>query len=90
MFGGKKADMSYENISTIMFVDPEVAAVGANEQTLQRKKIPYKVATYSYALVSRAIAMGATEGFVKLLVSNDDDMKVLGIFSHSSSPPASS
>eukprot|EP01102_Stenamoeba_stenopodia_P013265 TRINITY_DN4282_c0_g1_i1.p1 TRINITY_DN4282_c0_g1~~TRINITY_DN4282_c0_g1_i1.p1 ORF type:complete len:215 (-),score=38.83 TRINITY_DN4282_c0_g1_i1:25-669(-) len=79
MFGGKTEPMSYENISNIIFVDPKVAAVGANEQTLQRKKIPYKVSCYSYELVSRAIAMGQTEGFVKLIVSNDEKMQILGI-----------
>jgi len=34
---------------------------------------------YSYSLVGRAIAMDKTNGFVKLLVSNDDYMKILGI-----------
>ncbi|MDD2942314.1 MAG: NAD(P)/FAD-dependent oxidoreductase [bacterium] len=71
--------MSYQNVSTIMFLDPEVAAIGLNEKMAQEKRIPYKVATYSYSLVNRAIAMRATEGFVKLLVTNDSEMKILGM-----------
>jgi dihydrolipoamide dehydrogenase len=44
-----------------------------------QQKISYKVAVYSYRLVSRAIAMKATDGFVKLIVSNDDEMNILGV-----------
>ncbi|MBL4687739.1 MAG: NAD(P)/FAD-dependent oxidoreductase [Nannocystaceae bacterium] len=77
--GKNNAALSYQNISTIMFLDPEVASIGLNEQQAQKKKIPYRVARYSYALVSRAIAMRATEGFVKLLVTDDDDMRILGM-----------
>ncbi|MCO4763282.1 MAG: NAD(P)/FAD-dependent oxidoreductase [Myxococcales bacterium] len=79
MYGEVPAALSYENISAIMFLDPEVASVGLNELQAQRKRVPYKVAVYSYALVNRAIAMRATQGFVKILVSNDDEMRVLGI-----------
>jgi len=62
-----------------MFLDPEVAAIGLNEQSAQRKRIPYRVAVYGYGLVNRAIAMRATDGFVKLLVTDDDDMRILGM-----------
>lgn len=76
-----KADgaLSYENLSTIMFLDPEVAAIGLNEQAAQRQRSPYRVAVYDYALVNRAVAMRATDGFVKLLVTDDDEMKILGM-----------
>jgi len=71
--------MSYDNISTIMFLDPKVSAVGDNEQTLQKKKIEYKIAVYHYSLIARAIAKGKPTGFIKLLVSNDEEMRILGI-----------
>ena len=71
--------LTYENISSIMFLDPEVAAVGLNELQAQEKGIPYKVAVYGCSLVNRAIAMRNTTGFIKLLVSNDDEMKILGM-----------
>ena len=72
-------DVSYEDLSTIMFLDPEVAAIGLNELQARSQHIPYRVARYSYALVNRAIAMCATEGFVKLLVTDDREMHVLGM-----------
>ncbi len=79
MYGKVDKPLSYENISSIMFLDPEVAAVGLNELQAQKKKIPYKVAVYGYSLVNRAIAMRSTEGFIKLLVTNDDQMHILGM-----------
>lgn len=77
--GVSSGALSYDNISTIMFLDPEVASIGLNEQKAQEKKIPYRVARYNYSLVSRPIAMRATDGFVKLLVTDDDDMRILGM-----------
>ena len=72
--------LSYANLSTIMFLDPELAAVGLNELQAQEKKISYRVATYGYALVNRAIAMRETDGFVKVIASDDEgDMKILGM-----------
>ena len=69
----------YNNISTIMFLNPEVAAVGMNEQEARAKKIRYKLAKVDYGTIARAIAMRKTDGFFKILVSDDDDMKILGM-----------
>lgn len=69
----------YENISTIMFLSPEVAAVGLNEQKAEELKIPIRVSKVDYSTIARAIAMRKTTGFFKIIVSDDDDMKVLGM-----------
>lgn len=69
----------YENISTIMFLNPEVAAVGINEQQAAQQKIPIRVSKVDYSTIARAIAMRKTNGFFKILVSDDDEMKVLGM-----------
>jgi dihydrolipoamide dehydrogenase len=71
--------LTYENISTIMFLQPEVSGVGANEQTLAKKNLPYRVATYNYNFINRAIAMRSLKGFYKILVSDDDEMRLLGM-----------
>jgi len=86
----KKSDYipDYSQMSTLMFFKPEVAAVGANEKILQSKNIPYKAAYYSNKLVNRAIAMRNTNGFVKILVSNDDKQRILGM--RAAGPQASS
>jgi dihydrolipoamide dehydrogenase len=80
--------LDYSHMSTLMFFKPEVAAVGANEKMLQAKKIPYKAAYYSNKLVNRAIAMRNTNGFVKILISNDEHQRILGM--RAAGPQASS
>jgi dihydrolipoamide dehydrogenase len=79
MFGAPKRELVYENISTIMFLNPEVAAVGLNETQARKKKISYRVAQMNYRYVNRAIAMSRVDGFFKILVSDDDEMKILGM-----------
>jgi dihydrolipoamide dehydrogenase len=79
MFGVRKPPMSYSNMSTVMFFKPAVAAVGLNEKGCQARKIPYRVARYSNAMLSRAIAMRATKGFVKIIVSDDRKQQILGM-----------
>ncbi|MFC1642946.1 dihydrolipoyl dehydrogenase family protein, partial [Myxococcota bacterium] len=72
MFGTNVWPLNYRNMSTVMFFKPAVAAVGLNEQMCRSKGIAYRVAVYSNALLTRAIAMRSTDGFVKLIVSRDD------------------
>ncbi len=79
--------VDFSTLPTIMFFKPIVAAVGMNEKVLQEEKIAYKVVYYSNELVNRAIAMRNTKGFVKLIVSNDDEKKILGM--RASGPQAS-
>jgi dihydrolipoamide dehydrogenase len=76
---GKPKELVYENISTIMFLNPEVASVGLNETQARKKKIPYRLASMHYRYVNRALAMHKLDGFFKILVSDDDEMKILGM-----------
>lgn len=79
MFGKKRWPLNYDNMSTVMFFHPPVAAVGLNEKECRRQNIPYKVAYYSNALCNRAIAMRATHGFVKIIASDDEQLQILGM-----------
>lgn len=79
IFGNKKERLSYDNICTIMFLDPEVAAVGINEKHCLKHNIPVKIVKLDYSVITRAIAMRKTEGFFKIIVTNDDEMKILGM-----------
>jgi dihydrolipoamide dehydrogenase len=82
MFGLDPHPIRYQALSAIMFLNPEVASVGLNEQQAREQKIPYQVGVVANALVNRNIAMRATRGFVKLLASrNEPDKpgKLLGL-----------
>ncbi len=79
MFGHHVKPLVYNNISTIMFLNPEVASVGMGEQEACEKGITVKVAKIDYSCIARAIAMRKTNGFFKILVTNDEEMKILGM-----------
>jgi dihydrolipoamide dehydrogenase len=79
MFEHKKEKLVYDNVCTIMFLQPEVAAVGLNEQQCIEQNIPVKVVKIDYSVIARAIAMRKTQGFFKIIVTNDDEMKILGM-----------
>lgn len=79
MFGQKTKPLSYKDVSTIMFFQPAVAAVGMNEKSCRQKKIPYRAAYYSNALLPRAIAMRAMNGFVKIIATDEEKPKLLGM-----------
>lgn len=79
MFGPTIKPLSYKNISTIMFLNPEVASVGMSEQDLNAKGIAHKVVKLDYSTNARAIAMRKTKGFFKIIVTNDNGMRILGM-----------
>ena len=60
-----------------IFTDPELAHVGLDETTAQRRGIPVRVARLEMARVLRAIAIGETRGFMKMLVDPKSD-RILG------------
>lgn len=79
MYGATAEPISYDNVCTIMFLDPEVAAVGLNEQQCIEKGLSIKVVKLHYSCIARAIAMRKTEGFFKIIVTDDDQMRILGM-----------
>lgn len=79
MFGPTIKPLTYKNISTIMFLNPEVAAVGMSEQECNAKGIAHKVVKLDYSTNARAIAMRKTKGFFKIIVTNDNGMRILGM-----------
>ena len=60
-----------------MFTDPELARVGLNETQAKARGIAYRLAKMPMAYVFRAIAIGETRGFVKMLVDAESD-RILG------------
>jgi dihydrolipoamide dehydrogenase len=71
---GLKSEVDYLAIPAVCFTDPELATVGLNEQ--QAKDEGYEVSSgkFPYAANGRAIALDATEGFVKLVARKEDGL----------------
>ena len=79
IFKKNSSAINYNNICTIMFLQPEVASVGINEKKCIEDNIPIKVVKLDYSCIARAIAMRKTQGFFKIIVTDDKDMKILGM-----------
>lgn len=79
MFSDDTTALNIDNVCTIMFLQPEVALVGMNEQECVAKNIPIKVVKVDFSVIARAIAMRKTQGFFKIIVTNDDEMRILGM-----------
>jgi pyruvate/2-oxoglutarate dehydrogenase complex dihydrolipoamide dehydrogenase (E3) component/uncharacterized membrane protein YdjX (TVP38/TMEM64 family) len=79
LFGGlKKFKADYTVIPAATFIEPEVARVGLNEREAKAQGLAYEVTRYALAELDRAIADGATEGFVKVLTVPGKD-RILGV-----------
>jgi pyruvate/2-oxoglutarate dehydrogenase complex dihydrolipoamide dehydrogenase (E3) component len=60
-----------------MFTDPELARVGLNETEARKRGIAYRLAKMPMAGVLRAVTLGETRGFLKMLVEGESD-RILG------------
>ncbi|SES04869.1 Pyruvate/2-oxoglutarate dehydrogenase complex, dihydrolipoamide dehydrogenase (E3) component [Vreelandella subterranea] len=78
LFGELKSfAVDYRFMPAVTYVQPEVARVGLNEKEAIDKGIAYEVTRYAMAESDRAIAEGATQGFIKVLTVPGRD-KILG------------
>ncbi|MFZ2752788.1 MAG: FAD-dependent oxidoreductase [Lysobacteraceae bacterium] len=63
----------YRVVPAATYTDPELARVGINEREAKARKIAVEVIVHPFSALDRAIAEGATEGFVKVLVAPGKD-----------------
>ena len=69
---GRKRSARARPLPYCVFTDPPLARIGLSEGQAQEQKIPYRVATMPIRTIGRAQHTGATLGFWKVLVGNDD------------------
>jgi dihydrolipoyl dehydrogenase len=75
---GQKPHVNYDLIPGVVYTQPEIATVGASEDSLKKDGIKYKVGKFPFMANGRARVSHGTEGFVKLLADADTD-RVLGV-----------
>ncbi|SDL10404.1 dihydrolipoyl dehydrogenase family protein [Natronincola ferrireducens] len=78
ILNNKNVIMNYKELPRAVFTIPEIAGVGFQEWELIEKKIPYRKGYYNFADTWRGFSKDIKEGFVKVLVAEDD--KVLGLW----------
>lgn len=74
---GKHGHVNYGVIPGVIYTTPEVANVGATEESLKAEGRAYKVGKFMFMGNGRAKANFAGEGFVKILADKDTD-RILG------------
>jgi len=78
LFGELKSfAVDYRYMPAVTYVQPEVARVGLNEKEANAQSIAFEVTRYAMGESDRAIAEGATQGFIKVLTVPGRD-KILG------------
>jgi pyruvate/2-oxoglutarate dehydrogenase complex dihydrolipoamide dehydrogenase (E3) component len=60
-----------------IFTDPELARVGMSESEARKLEISYRVATIPMTKVRRTVTLSETRGFLKALISTEND-EILG------------
>ncbi len=69
MKGHHTLGVDYASIPGCTYCNPQIASVGMTERDAKAKGIAYSVGTYNLKSHGKAIAVGATEGLVKIITS---------------------
>jgi dihydrolipoamide dehydrogenase len=75
---GKPAHVNYDAIPSVIYIWPEVAAVGPTEEQVKETGRPYRVGKFPFIASARAKCLDETEGVVKVIADADTD-RVLGV-----------
>ena len=75
---GKAGHVNYDTIPWVIYTEPEIAWAGKTEKELKDAGIPYKIGTFPFAAIGRAVAMNEAVGQVKVIAHADTD-RVLGV-----------
>ncbi|MCL6449713.1 MAG: dihydrolipoyl dehydrogenase [Acetobacteraceae bacterium] len=75
---GHGRDMDYAAVPQCVFSSPEAAGVGLKEREARERGIELVVSRFPYAANGKALALGETDGLVKV-VAKAQDRKLLGV-----------
>ena len=78
LIAGKPGHVDFATIPWVIYTEPEIAWVGKTEEELKAEGVPYKVGSFPFAAVGRAVAMAEPAGFAKVIAHAETD-RVLGL-----------
>ena len=78
VIAGHKAAKDWVAIPGAIFTDPEVATAGLTEAQAKERGVEVRVGKFPFAALGRALAVGETDGFFKV-VADQKTHEVLGI-----------
>jgi dihydrolipoamide dehydrogenase len=76
--GHDTAGMHYDNVPSCTYCQPQVASVGLTEKKLKEQGIKYRVGKVPFGAIGKAIAIGESDGFIKVLI-DEKVGEVLGV-----------
>lgn len=74
---GHNASVNYDLVPNCIFTFPEIASVGKTEEQLKAAETAYTASKFAFAGNGKALTLGASEGFVKILAGADG--RILGV-----------
>jgi dihydrolipoamide dehydrogenase len=74
---GIDSKVHYNNIPSCVYCQPEIGSVGYTEEQAKELGIKYDVGKYPFKAAGKAVAIGDTEGFVKI-ISDSKTGEILG------------
>jgi dihydrolipoamide dehydrogenase len=75
---GQAGHVNYGVIPNVIYTHPEIASVGQSEEDLKAAGVPFRAGKFPFSANGRARALGAKDGFVKVLADAATD-RVLGV-----------
>lgn len=78
VISGHASQVDYLGIPAVVFSEPELASVGYTEQQAKEEGIDISVGRFPFAANGRALALDATDGFVKLITRKEDGLVIGG------------
>jgi dihydrolipoamide dehydrogenase len=78
VIAGHRAFNEPRNVPAVVFTDPEIATAGMQEHEAIAAGYTVKVGKVPYAAIARALTLGDSDGFYKVILDAADD-RVLGV-----------
>ncbi|CAG9619879.1 dihydrolipoyl dehydrogenase [Sutcliffiella rhizosphaerae] len=71
---GEPSEIDYLGIPAVVFSEPELASVGYTEAQAKEEGLEVVAAKFPFAANGRALALNATDGFLKLVTRKEDGL----------------
>jgi dihydrolipoamide dehydrogenase len=78
IIAGHKAGRDWRAMPAAIFTEPEIATVGLSERQARENGRDVKIGKFPFAALGRAMAVGATDGFIKVIVDGKSN-ELLGV-----------
>jgi dihydrolipoamide dehydrogenase len=68
---GLDSRVPYHAVPSVIFTFPEIATVGISEEEAKGQGLQYRIGKFNFAANSKAVAMGETDGLIKVIADGE-------------------